>query len=115
MVAAVDAGNALLLTKEIFNRAMGWLLEAEVHMPDVFKAGGTGADSKAMDEIYHYVLASDLRRTGVAEHKLVNFARERVPAHSVMRVLEVMERSGMIKAVANDSHGQRLWSAVIET
>ena len=115
MVAAVDCGNQLLLTKEIFNRAMGWLLEAEVHMPDIFKAGGTGADSKAMDEIYHYVLASDLRRTGVAEHKLVNFARERVPAHSVMRVLEVMERSGMLRHIANDKAGQRLWSEVIET
>lgn len=115
MVAAVDRGNNLLLAKEEFNRAMGWMLEAELAMPDIFKAGGVGADSKAMDEIYHYVLASDLRRTGVPEHKLVNFARERVPAHSVMRVLEVMDRSGMIVTVGNEKGtGQRLWSAVIK-
>src|SRR5581483_6219238 len=60
MVAAVDVGNQLLLTKEVFNRAMGWLLEAEEVMPEIFKAGGTGADAKAMDEIFHYVLSSDL-------------------------------------------------------
>lgn len=116
MIAAVDTSNQLLLTKEVFNRAMGWLLEAEEVMPEIFKAGSVGADSRAMDEIYHYILASDLKRKGVAEHKIVNFARERVPAHSVMRVLEVMERSGMIRKIAIDEvTGQGLWQGVYET
>jgi hypothetical protein len=110
MVAAVDSGNMLLLTREVFNKAIGWLLEAEQWMPEIFKAGGTGADSKAMDEIYHYVLASDLKRLGVPEHKVVNFARERIPAHSVMRVLEIMERSGQIEV---STSGPRVWRAVI--
>ena len=115
MIATVDKGNLLLLDKESFNRAMGWLLEAEEVMPEIFKAGGTGADSKAMDEIYHYIMASDLKRLGVPEHKVVNFARERVPAHSVMRVLEVMERSGTIRPIAIDTKtGAKLWQAVIE-
>jgi len=115
MIAAVDAGNQLLLTKEVFNRAMGWLLEAEQTIPEIFKAGATGADSKAMDEIYHYVLASDIKRIGVPEQKVVNFARERVPAHSVLRVLEIMERSGQLeKSTGLDkSTGQYHWRAVI--
>jgi Protein of unknown function (DUF3987) len=111
MVAAVDEGNQLLLTKEVFNRAISWLLEAEVQMPEVFKAGGVGADSKAMDEIYHYVLASDLKRLGVPEHRVVNFARERVPAHSVMRVLEIMERSGQLEV---STSGPRMWRALLK-
>lgn len=116
MIAAVDVGNQLLLTKEIFNRAMGWLLEAEEVMPEIFKAGANGADSKAMDEIYHYVLASDLKRLGVPEHKIVNFARERLPAHSVMRALEVMERSGLLRSIAIDTKsGAKLWQAVVAT
>lgn len=115
MVSAVDTGNALLLTKAAFNTAMGWLLEAEAFMPEIFKAGGVGADSKAMDEIYHYILASDLKRTGVNEHKVVNFARERLPAHSVMRALDVMERSGTIRAISIDkATGQRMWQVVVE-
>jgi hypothetical protein len=115
MIAAVDSGNQLLLTKEVFNKAMGWLLEAEMYMPEIFKAGAIGADSKAMDEIFHYVLASDLKRLGILEHKIVNFARERVPAHSVMRVLEIMERSGMLeKSTGMDpATGQFTWRAVI--
>lgn len=116
MIAAVDRGNQLLLTKEVFNRAMGWLLEAEGVMPEIFKAGGTGADAKAMDEIFHYVLSSDLKRLGVLEHKIVRFAQERVPAHSVMRVMDVMERSGQLRKLGIDTNtGQALWSAVIET
>ncbi len=113
MVAAVDRSDTLLLTKEDFNRAMGWLLEAEVNMPDIFKAGGGGADAKAMDEIYHFVLVSD-RGQGVPEHKITNFARERVPIHSILRVIDVMERSGMIRAVAIDPKTkQRLYQAQV--
>lgn len=97
MVSCVDRSNTLLLTKDDFNRAMGWLLEAEVDMAEVFKAGSVGADSHAMDEILHFCLALD-RGAGVPEPTLVRRARELVPAMSVMRVLEVMERSGMIQA-----------------
>jgi len=113
MVAAVDRSDTLLLTREDFNRAMGWLLEAEVNMPDIFKAGGGGADAKAMDEIYHFILVSD-RGRGVPEHKITNFARERVPIHSILRVIDVMERSGMIRAVALDPKTkQRLYQAQV--
>ncbi len=113
MVAAVDRNDTLLLTRDDFNRAMGWLLEAEVNMPDIFKAGGGGADAKAMDEIYHFVLVSD-RGSGVPEHKVTNFARERVPIHSILRVIDVMERSGMIRAVAIDPKTkQRLYQAQV--
>lgn len=114
MVAAAASSNALVLSKADFNTAMGWLLEAEGVMPEVFKAGATGADGKAMDEIYHYIIISDVGNKGVPETKLVNYAREKVPAHSVMRVLEVMERSGMIKAVRVDKLGLRHWSAIVE-
>ena len=110
MVAAVDKSNSLFLTKEDFNRAMGWLLQAEETMPDIFKAGAIASDSLAMDEIYHYILIAG---KSVPEHRIVNFARERVPAHSVMRVLEIMERSGMIQAVSLDKvTGLRHFKAV---
>ncbi len=96
MVAAVDRSNTLLLTKDDFNRALGWLLEAETNMPDIFKAGSGGADAKAIDEIYHFILVGD-RGPGVSEHKITRFAAERVPLHSVGRVVEIMVNSGQIK------------------
>lgn len=99
MVACVERGNTLILSKDDFNRAMGWLLEAEQAMTEIFQAGAQGADGKAMDEIMHLIRMADISGKGVPETKIVNFARERVPAHTVMRLIEVMERSGMIYAM----------------
>ena len=65
-----------------------------------------------MDEIYHYVLSMDLKRVGVAEHKVVNFARERVPAHSVMRVLEIMSRAGQLEV---STSGPPCWRAIVKS
>jgi hypothetical protein len=89
---------------------MGWLLEAEETMPDIFKAGSTGSDAKAMEEIWHFVLVGK----EVPEHKIVKFASERIPAHSVMRVIANMERAGMIEATSIDKrNGTRNWKATV--
>jgi len=111
MISAIDKTNAPVISRDDFNRAIGWLHEAELYMPEIFKASGTGADSQAIDEIYHYVLSMDLKRDGVPEHKVVNFARERVPANSVLRVLEVMERSGLLEV---STSGPRSWRAIVK-
>lgn len=109
MIAAIDRGNVLTLTRDDFNTAMNWLVEAEATMPEVFKAGGVGADAKAMDEIYHFIMAA-----GVApEGAVIRFASQKVPAHSVIRVLGLMERSGQIAAVSVDPKtGLRNWRAL---
>lgn len=116
MVSCIDRSSVLLLTRDDFNRAMGWLHEAEALMPDIFKAaGGTSLDGKAMGEIYHFILTTD-RGSGVAENKITRFAAERVPIHSILRVIEVMERSGQIKAVGMDkTTRQRLYKAQVPT
>jgi len=112
MVSAVDRSDVLLLTRDDFNRAMNWLVEAEAYMPDIFSAGAVGSDGKAMEEIHHLVMIADLGQ-GVPEHILVKHVRERVPAHSVMRVIDIMERSGMLKAITHDPKtGQRLFKAI---
>lgn len=109
MIAAIERGNQLLLTRDDFNRALGWLLEAEQFMPDIFKASASGTDGRAMDEIVHYIAL--LGETGVPEYKVVNFARERMPAHAVMRTVEIMERSRLIKCIGVRKDGQRMFTA----
>jgi len=111
MVSAADRGDVLLLTKEDFNRAMGWLVEAETFMPDIFTAGSTGTDARAIDEIAHYIRISD-KGDGVPEHLIVNFARTRVPMHSILRIIEIMTASGQIAAKGIDRHGHRWFRGV---
>jgi hypothetical protein len=111
MVSAADRGDVLLLTKDDFNRAMGWLLEAEATMPDIFQAGSTGTDARAIDEISHFIHVMD-KGQGLPEHTIVNFARSRVPMHSILRVIEIMVASGQIAHKGIDKFGQRWFTAV---
>lgn len=113
MISAIDTSPALILTEEDFFRARSWLEEAEMVMTDIFKAGASGSDTQAIDETYHFVLTYGKT---VPETKLINFIRERVPAHSVVRLLEVMMRSGLIEATAfNKVTGLREWRAIVKT
>lgn len=98
MIAAIDRSNALILTKDDFNRAMSWLLEAEEGMQEIFKAGATSADGQALDEIHHFITIND-RGSGVSEQKITRFASDLIPIHSILRVIEIMERSGKIHCV----------------
>jgi hypothetical protein len=101
MVAAIDRSNALVVTVDDFNTAMNWLVQAEESMTEIFKAGATNADAQAMDEILHYIMIND-RGHGISETKIVRFASDRIPIHSVLRVIEIMEKSGQIKLLGVD-------------
>lgn len=111
MVAAIDRSNTLLLTREDFNTAMNWLTQAEELMPEIFKAGAIGADAAAMDEIYHFVMITDTLGKGIREDRIVRFAAERIPSHSVIRVFEIMERAGRITLAEQDRMGVKFWKA----
>ena len=92
---------------------MGWMLEAEEMMPEIFQAGLVGADAKSMDEIYNFMMMKGaFGKKSMSETTLVNEARKHAPAHSVMRMLEIMERGGQIKCLGQDRFGMRFYQAV---
>ena len=106
MISAIDRGNALILTKDDFNRAMSWLIEAEQHMPKIFETTIDISDSAVMDEAVHMI---ENRGGSITEGHLFRFVRQRVPAHAVSRIVEVMERSGMIQIVDQDRFGAKTY------
>lgn len=109
MVSCIDRTNLLHLEQTDFDRSMAWLEEAESAMPSVFSAGQLGSDSQAMDEIVAFINGHDL----MPETKIVNFARRLLPAHSVLKVIDIMEKSDIIRAVKSDSRtGTRLFKVV---
>jgi hypothetical protein len=79
--------------------ALTWLLEAEQEMPAIFSAMTGSGDAAQMDECFHF-LWSIFKTKGrpFAEHEVINFLRQRVPAHSVMKVIDVMVKGGMLRA-----------------
>lgn len=102
MVSAVDRSDGLAIVREDFDRALSWLLEAEATMSDIFKAGTGGADQKAMDEIFHYVLMSCAGGRKIAGYKIVNFAKARLPLTSIDKVIKTMESAGQIRQAGLD-------------
>ena len=82
------------------------LLEAESFMPDIFTAGSTGTDGRAIDEIHHYCSVAD-KGDGIPEHVIINFARTRVPMQSILRIIEIMVASGKLKSRGEDRFGKR--------
>ena len=102
IVAAAERSNALLITKDDFNRAMSWLVEAESQMPEIFTASGGGLDAQVLDEAAFFCQSYTLTKKMVPEQALVRFVSQRVPAHTVMRVVDNMVRSGMLEIVSTD-------------
>jgi len=116
MVSAIDRSDVLLLTVEDFNRALTWLVEAEATMPDIFKAGAGNADARAMDEIYHFAMTIGIQpmfKGGIPERKIMDYARQLIPLHSLDRIMKHMESTGMLipTTAADYKTGQRKWRA----
>ena len=99
MVAAVDRRDDLVLGPDDFHTALGWLLEIEKFMPDIFAAGTFTPDARIMDEIADFVA-----RQGrpVTDHKILRFASDILPAHSIFKVLHVMQTSGRLAKVSDN-------------
>ena len=107
MISAVDRGDLLLLAREDFNRAMGWLAEAEANMARIFKvAGNDESPTSVMDEVMHFMSGKGT----VDEHRLVRFVAERAKSYEIKNILELMERANMIKAVKTDRMGVRIFA-----
>ena len=107
MIASLSRRSDYIINLDDYSEALNWLIEVESYMPDVFKAMNTGGDSIPMEETLNYVWAVfSKEKKPVAEHRVVHFLRERVPAHNVMRVLEIMVRSRMIEIVTADNSFQ---------
>lgn len=98
MIASAASSDALVIELPHFLQALDWLLEAELLMPDIFKAMVVNADAKAAEECWHYAYTIYVKEDRpVAEHRLVAFLQERVPVQNVMKLLDLMERARMLE------------------
>lgn len=113
MVASMSrADNQMRITFEDYQTALDWLVEAEFFMPDIFKAMVTGGDSAAIEETFHFVFTQwTTKKKGVPEHLITQFLMQRVPNHSVVRILELMQRSNMIVAEGVE-HGRAVYKPI---
>lgn len=107
IIACAASSSDRAITLEHYAEALDWLVEAESHMPDIFKALKVGGDQRSMEECWHFAYQYFMKhKTPVPEHLLVMFLGERVPAHSVDRILDVMVRAQLLTKKFMNSGGQ---------
>lgn len=102
MIASANHSDSLIIDEHDFNTALDWMIEAEAFMPDIFKAMKVGGDSKAIEDTWHFVYSAYMRegKKPILESRIIHFLSERVPAHNIMRVLEMMVRAAFLIEVS---------------
>lgn len=98
MVASVSRSDELIVRPEDFQRAFDWLIEAELHMPDIFKAMTQGGAGKIMEEAWYFIFTTHAKEAKpVLKHRLITFLQERVPVHNIETTIKMMEEGKMLE------------------
>lgn len=106
MVSCMADGKGMLVTLDHYAEALDWLIELESYMSDVFKSMKSGGDSRAIDECWHFAYQYYMRKKEpVPEHLVFAFLQEKVPAHSIERIVDVMIRAQLFKKQFLNSGG----------
>lgn len=98
MVASISRSDDHIITLEDYHRALDWLLEAEIYMQDIFKSFAVGGDAKAIEDTYYwcYKLYSK-KQVDIPESSIIEYLQNKVPAHAVERILQLMVRSKLLE------------------
>lgn len=114
IVASVSRGDDLVITLGDYQEALGWLIEAELYMGDIFKSMGSGGDSQAIEDTWYYVytLFAKEGKKPISEHRIIHFLSQRVPAHSIARVLDTMVASNMLVVQSYGDKGRKMYAPI---
>ena len=82
-------------------RGIDLLIEAELYMPEIFKAMGATSHAKIIEETWHFIFKNYNKedKRPIASSRVINFIGQRVPAHNVQKVIEVMVSGGLMMQV----------------
>lgn len=99
MVFSVQRSSELVLRIEDYQDAMDMLIYSEGLIPDLFKSLKGSSDSNVIDEAFNFVWTEFNRsgQKGIPEHRIVRFLSEKVPSHTVLKILEIMVQSRIIE------------------
>lgn len=99
IISAISARKELVLKLSDWERALGWLLEAEVHMPDVFREMQNRSDGAIIQELHFYMWKWYMshKKEPMHENMLVSFLSNRVPSEKILKIIEISCRSDIIK------------------
>lgn len=95
VIACVSRTDDMIMTKQDFNTALGWLIEAEKFMPEIFNHGSKPLDMQAIDEALFFIQEND-RGAGVGRTLILRHLAKKVNTNTLFNIFKVMEASGYI-------------------
>lgn len=100
--AASRAPEAMIVTEEDVKRGLSWLLDAEMRMPDIFRAMSGRGDAEIIEELHLFVIQTYMRsKKSVPRSVVVNFLASQVPSEKVWKILEIAIASGKLRIVGD--------------
>jgi len=107
MVASASRRADLIITLGDYQEALGWLLEVESFMPDIFKSMTSGGDGRVIEECWHFVYQMFAKKPEpIPAHIVFQFLQERTPAHNVEKVLHIMVQARLLEVVEVNKKGK---------
>lgn len=98
MIASASRSSDRMIELQDYQTALSWLLEMEHFLPDIFKALGSRGDGQHIEDAWHFLYKVYMaRQEPVPEHRLMAYLSERVPSYAVLKIVEIMEKSGQIE------------------
>ncbi len=102
LVSAAARGAPHEVGEEDVERSIGWMVQAEALMPDIFRAMRGKSDDQIIDELHMFCIQHHAiqGRKPLNTSLLWNFLRSRVPSEKINKIIEATERSGLIDRMA---------------
>jgi|SRR5579864_5964866 len=102
MISAVSAGHGLTVTLEDFLRGRQWLLDAEVLMPDVFRAMAQKSDTQLLQDAHYFFLTkfgkvAREKRQPIKDRELWDWFSSRAPHEKIQGLITAMEKTGRLR------------------
>lgn len=101
IISSASRGNDMVIRAGDVDRALGWMLDAERAMPDIFRAMLGKSDKDVIDEMHTYVMGKfGMHRNPVDIQDIRRFMLERVPHDKVEGIIKSAENANLISRVA---------------
>ena len=97
-IISISRSNSLVITIEDFTQAVEWLIELEANVVDIFKTNAAGGDGKVIEDTYYWITDVYVKkRSPLSEEAIISFIQNKAPAHAVMRIFDLMLKSGLLE------------------
>lgn len=109
MISCASREETLCINSFDFERALFWLLNAEVVMPDVFREMAMKSDKHLLQELQSYTMGIWLRRGKKPLHAevMLKWLEERMPREKVMQTFTLARHMSLIIKIGDDLYVPR--------